>query len=170
VVEQPIRNRQVVGSTPTLGSIHSRIAMVTPCRGIGLTAARRLNYGGTMRAMTRHSETRIQSRETRGRAAVCLVLISLLLYNPFFTVLSISQDLSVQHPLSYRATVAGSELRRCTFEAGKPLLPELSAATSLAAILFAPSHEVALIEPSATAGPVLQALCDSVWFRPPPSA
>ena len=24
MVEQPIRNRQVVGSTPTLGSIHSR--------------------------------------------------------------------------------------------------------------------------------------------------
>ena len=150
--------------TPTDG-----IALGT-LSGIRLTAARRLNYGGSVGAMTQDSEMLIGSREVRGRTAVCLLLMALLLYNPFFTVLSISQAFSVQHPLSYRATTAGSELRRCTFEAGKPLLPELSAATSLAAILFAPSHEVALIEPGATAGPVSQALCDSVWFRPPPSA
>ena len=127
-------------------------------------------YGGSVGIMTQDSEMLMGSREARGRAAVCLLLMALLLYNPFFTVLSISQAFSVQHPLSYRATTAGSELRRCTFEAGKPLLPELSAATSLTTILFAPSHEVALVEPSATAGPVSQALCDSVWFRPPPSA
>jgi hypothetical protein len=112
----------------------------------------------------------IGSREVRGRTAVCLLLMALLLYNPFFTVLSISRELSVQHPLSYRATTAGSELRRCTFEARKPLLPELSAAISLASTLFTPSHEVALVEPSYTAGPLSQALCDSIWFRPPPSA
>jgi len=150
--------------TPTDG-----IALVT-LSGIRLTAALRLNYGGTVGIMTQDSEMLMGSREARGRAAVCLLLMALLLYNPFFTVLSISQAFSVQHPLSYRATTAGSELRRCTFEAGKPLLPELSAATSLTTILFAPSHEVALVEPSATAGPVSQALCDSVWFRPPPSA
>jgi len=112
----------------------------------------------------------IGSSETRGRAAVCLVLITLLLYNPFFTVLSISQDLSVQHPLSYRATVAGSELRRCTFKAGKPLLPALSAALFLVSALRAPSHEVALVQPGDIVVPVRQALCDSIWFRPPPSA
>ena len=39
MVEQPIRNRQVVGSTPTLGSIHHRIAMVTPSQVIRLTDA-----------------------------------------------------------------------------------------------------------------------------------
>jgi hypothetical protein len=153
-----------------MGDRTFRIALVTPCRGIRLTEAQRLNYGGTMRAMRRHSETRIESRETRGRAAVCLVLISLLLYNPFFTVLSISQDLSVQHPLSYRATVAGSELRRCTFEAGKLLLPALSAAIFLVSALFAPSHKVDLIQPIDRVGPVSQELCDSIWFRPPPSA
>jgi hypothetical protein len=123
-----------------------------------------------MRAMTPDSTMRIGSCEMRGRAALCLVLIALLLYNPFFTVLSVSQDLSVQHPLSYRATVAGSELRRCTFEAGKPLLPALSAAIFWVSVLFAPSHEVGLIEPIDSVGPVSQELCDCVWFRPPPSA
>ena len=170
MVEQPIRNRQVVGSTPTLGSIRRCIAMVTPCRGIRLTEVQRLNYRGNIRAMTRHSETRIESRETRGRAAVCLVLIALLLYNPFFTVLSISQDLSVQHPLSCRATLAGSELRRCTFEEGKPLLPALSAAIFLVSAVFAPSHEVAQVQPGDIVVSVPQALCDCIWFRPPPAA
>ena len=120
--------------------------------------------------MTRGCEFHTESREARGRTAVCLVLIALLLYNPFFTILKISQDLSVQHPLSYRATLAGSELRRCTFEAPQPLIPVLSAAVSLAATLLTPSSEVALVQPIDTVGPVPQAACDSIWFRPPPSA
>jgi len=144
--------------------------MVTNCRDVRSSEAQRLNFGGSMRAMTQDSKMLMGSSEMRGRVAVCLLLIALLLYNPFFTVLSISQDLSVQHPLSYRATVAGSELRRCTIEAGKPLLPPLSAAVSLASALFAPSHEVTLIQPDDIVATVPQALCDSIWFRPPPSA
>jgi hypothetical protein len=99
-----------------------------------------------------------------------LVLIALLLYNPFFTILSISQELGVSHPLSYRATVAGSELRRCTVDPANPLIPELTAALLHAATLLTPTHEVAFVQPSDTAGPVSQASCDSIWFRPPPSA
>jgi hypothetical protein len=120
--------------------------------------------------MTRSCEFRTESQAPHGRTAVCLVLIALLLYNPFFTILRISQDLSVQHPLSYRATLAGSELRRCTFEAAQPLIPVLSAAISLAATLLTPSSEVALVQPTDTVGPVPQPPCDSIWFRPPPSA
>ena len=146
MVEQPIRNRQVVGSTPTLGS-------TVP-----------------MSAMTQSCESRIETSGARERAAVCLVLIALLLYNPFFTVLSISQDLSVAHPLSYRATVAGSELRRCTVDPANPLIPELTAALLHAATLLTPTHEVAFVQPSDTAGLLSQASCDSIWFRPPPSA
>jgi hypothetical protein len=147
VVEQPIRNRQVVGSTPTLGSIVLRMVM------------------------TRNSESRIEvSRGARKRAAVCLVLVAVLLYNPFFTVLGTSHGLSVKHPLSYRATVAGSELRRCTVEPVDPLIPELTAALLHAAVLLAPTHEVTFVQPCDTAGLVSQAPCDSIWFRPPPSA
>jgi hypothetical protein len=108
--------------------------------------------------------------EMRGRAVLCLLLIALLLYNPFFTVLSISQDLSVRHPLSYRATVAGSELQRGTFEAGKPLLPSLGAAVFIAANLLTPSHEVGLFQPIDSVRRVSPELGDSIWFRPPPSA
>lgn len=120
--------------------------------------------------MTRTSESRIEPSGGRKRAAVCLVLVALLLYNPFFTILSSSKDLSVKHPLSYRATVAGSELRRCTFEPADLLIPELTAAILHAAILLTPTYEVAFVQPSETASLLSQASYDSIWFRPPPSA
>lgn len=145
--------------------------MVTLSGGIRLTQARRLNYGGSVGGMRRDSERLTGRRyEIRGCAAVCLLLIALLLYNPFFTVLNISQDLSVQHPLSYRATIAGSELRRATFEAGKPLLPALSEAVLIAATLLPQAHEVVLFQAIDSDRAVSQELCDSIWFRPPPSA
>jgi hypothetical protein len=136
---------------------------------IRLTRARRLNYGGSVSAMIPVSGLPIEASGARKRAAVCLVLIALLLYNPFFTILSSSQDLSVKHPLSYRATVAGSELRRCTMEPADPLIPELTAAILHAAILLAPTYQVAFVQPSDTAGLLSQASCDNIWFRPPPS-
>jgi hypothetical protein len=120
--------------------------------------------------MQRDFKSRIEPNKTRWCAASSVLLIALLLYNPFFTVLSSSRDLSVQHPLSYRATLAGSELRRCTMEAARPLIPGLDAAVVHAATLLTPSHEIALVQPSDTAGLLLQTLCDSIWFRPPPSA
>jgi hypothetical protein len=123
--------------------------------------------------MTRNSESQIEAIGARNRAAVCLVLVALLLYNPFFTILSSSRDLSVTRPLSYRATVAGSELRRCTVESADPadpLAPELTAAILHAAILLTPTHEGAVVQPSDAAGLLSQASCDSIWFRPPPSA
>jgi len=123
-----------------------------------------------MSVMTRNSESAIERTGARKRAAVCLVLVVLLIYNPFFTILSSSQDLSVKHPLSYRATVAGSELRRCTIDPSDPLIPELTAAILHAAILLTPTHKVAVVQPSATVGLASQASCDSIWFRPPPSA
>jgi hypothetical protein len=112
----------------------------------------------------------LEFSEPRLRAAVCLVLVALFLYNPFFTVLGSSRDLNVQHPLSYRATLAGTELQRCTLEAASPQIPELDAAILHVASLCSPSHKVAFVEPSDTATPASLASCDSIWFRPPPSA
>jgi hypothetical protein len=55
-------------------------------------------------------------------------------------------------------------------EAAQSLVPGLDAAVVHAATLVTPSHEIALVQPSDTAGLLSQALCDSIWFRPPPSA
>src|ERR1700731_3586172 len=98
--------------------------------------------------MMRDSESRIESSAPRGRIAVCFVLFALLLYNPFFTILSTSHDLSIQHPLSYRATLAGSELRRCKFEAAQPLIPVLDAAIAFAAVLSTPADKGVVVQPS----------------------
>jgi hypothetical protein len=138
--------------------------------GICLTRARRLNYGGSVSAMTRSFEFPTSASDSPRRAIICLLLVAFLLYNPFFTILSTSHDLSVKHPLSYRATVAGSELRRCTIDTTDPLIPDLSAAILHAATLFVPTHQVVLVRPSDIAGLLSQALCDSIWFRPPPFA
>jgi hypothetical protein len=120
--------------------------------------------------MKRDFGSRLEFSEPRGRAALCFVLVALLLYNPFFTVLGNSLDVSVQHPLSYRATVAGTELQRGMLEPSNPLVPELTAAILHAASLFSPTHEIAFVQPSNTAGPASLAICDSIWFRPPPAA
>jgi hypothetical protein len=120
--------------------------------------------------MRRDSEFGLECSGPRRRAAVCFVLVALLLYNPFFTILGSSLDLNVQHPPSYRATLAGTELQRGMLEAATPLIPELDAAILHVANLFSPTHKVALVQPSDTARPMSQAICDSIWFRPPPSA
>ena len=123
-----------------------------------------------MGEMRRDSERPTGRYEIRGRAAVCLLLIALLLYNPFLTVLSISQDLSVQHPLSYRATVAGSELQRGVLEADKPLLPALSEAVLVTATVLTPSLDAGSLQAIDSVIPVSRELGDSIWFRPPPCA
>src|ERR1700682_5335015 len=103
--------------------------------------------------MKRHSELRLEFSEPRRRAAVCFVLVALLLYNPFFTILGSSLDLSVQHPLSYRATLAGTELQRGILGAASPLIPELDAAILHIASPFSPTHKVAFVQPSDAASP-----------------
>jgi hypothetical protein len=114
--------------------------------------------------MRQNSVFPVESTGTMGRAILALALIVALLYNPFFTVLNISRDLNVQHPVSYRATVASSELRRSAVEPAPLLIPALIAAV-LATIL--PPYEVGQVQPVDFVS-LPQASCDNIWFRPPP--
>jgi hypothetical protein len=120
--------------------------------------------------MKRDSDLGLEFSEPRKRAAVCLVLVALLLYNPFFTILGNSRDLNVQHPLSYRATLAGTELQRGMLEAANPRIPELDAVILHVASLFSLSCKVVSVQPNDTAPSMSQAICGSIWFRPPPAA
>jgi len=124
----------------------------------------------SLRAIRQNSGEGLEGDAPRLRVAVCFVLVVFLLYNPFFIILGSSLDVSVQHPISYRATVAGTELQRGMFEPVNPLIPELDAALFFVASLVSLSHEIAFVEPSDTAGLISQARCDSIWFRPPPAA
>jgi hypothetical protein len=52
-----------------------------------------------------------------------VLLAVLSLYNPFLTVSGTCDVLHVHHPPSFRATIASSELRRCTLDEDKILIP-----------------------------------------------
>jgi hypothetical protein len=103
------------------------------------------------------------------QAWVCVVLVLLLLYNPFLMTSRSDGGLNVRHPASNRATVGSSELQHFSPIAGKDRgrLPDLAVAEVFAA-------------PPSSAGegsfgaeqtflPSSQFPPASLWFRPPPS-
>ena len=106
------------------------------------------------------------------RTALCILLAVLSLYNPFLTVLNISDVLHVRHPLSYRATVANSELERCTIDPVTPLIPAIEvlnaweqthcSALSVYSIFPTRQHDDFTVA-------VEQVVLESIWFRPPPA-
>jgi hypothetical protein len=105
---------------------------------------------------------------TAWRACVCLLLAALFLYNPFFTIFGSSNDPIVRHPLSYRATVAGSELQRGSFESAKSLMPGVILDVTRAWSLFAPVPTILPARPDNSRGAASPLLSEDLWFRPPP--
>jgi len=100
--------------------------------------------------------------------AICLLLVALFLYNPFLTIYGTSSIVNIQHPLSYRATIASSELRRCTVGPAKPLVPGLQAAVAFELTKAAAREEAAPVLPRDLFRAIPQVICNSLWFRPPP--
>jgi hypothetical protein len=114
-----------------------------------------------------------QHPQTRRRilpwcAGVCLVLAVLFLYNPFFTIYGSSGVSAVRHPVSFRGTVASSELRRSVLKPVQPKVDALDKA-SLDAVTppdaSCPSSVAFPDEPSRS---TQEAVLESLWFRPPP--
>lgn len=103
------------------------------------------------------------------RVCVCVILILLLLYNPFSMASSSDGGLNVRHPASNRATVGSSELQHFSPIAGKDCggLPDLA----VAEVFTAPpiSIDEGLFVTDQTFLPPLQFSPASLWFRPPPS-
>jgi hypothetical protein len=98
---------------------------------------------------------------------ICLFLASLFFYNPFLTIYGSSSVLKVQHPPSFRGTVASSELQLSRLTQVQPSLkaPEeavLEAAAPAAApsIAGVPQQEPLDFQP--------QIFAENLWFRPPP--
>jgi hypothetical protein len=113
------------------------------------------------------------SRIRVSQAAVCLLLGLLFLYNPFFTVHEVPGNIQVCHPPSYRATVASSELRRCTIDPAEPLIPATGALTILPIEVTAPACAVPTslraAQPEDDVSPFPQEIVVAgLWFRPPP--
>jgi hypothetical protein len=102
------------------------------------------------------------------QAGLCLLLVALCLYNPFFTIFGASQIFNLQHHADYRATVAGSELRRCIIEPAPELAPALEVSLFISVCAFEPERNE-LCSPPISTGSVQHQSRGSLWFRPPPA-
>jgi hypothetical protein len=100
--------------------------------------------------------------------ALCLVLIALFLYNPFLAIYGSSPVTNLQHPASFRGTVASSELRRSRLTEA---LPKIYAPEEAAVETIAPSTLAVVrigVPPEEFLDFQLQAFSENLWFRPPP--
>jgi hypothetical protein len=102
--------------------------------------------------------------------AICLVLGLLLLYNPFFTICAAAgPDAAIQHHVSYRSTIAASELGCSNLQQH----PEVSVEpiVALVATLFdavCPA-EVLAPRPSQETVAASDGFASALWSRPPPT-
>lgn len=97
---------------------------------------------------------------------VCLLLVGLLLYNPFLALVTHSDGLTYQALARHRATVGASELQHMAQVQEQNAQPDVIVAeifTGVVEIKEFPA--VALQQP-----PLLQRmeLIAEIWFRPPP--
>jgi hypothetical protein len=102
--------------------------------------------------------------------AVCLVLGLLLLYNPFFTICPTpGPDATIRHHVSYRSTIAASELGCSNLQQH----PEVSVepVVALMATLFDAVRPVEVIAPRPSEETVAASdgFASPLWSRPPPT-
>ena len=110
-----------------------------------------------------------------GNFWMCLLLPLLFLHNPFLAAPNSSGHLTVQHPPSYRATIASSELLKFKNPEGL----ESIVLRSIAFVDWELSKAVILAQPQTRSTqpsdleeilPPAQVPSSSLWFRPPPAA
>jgi hypothetical protein len=109
------------------------------------------------------------NRNSSVRAGVCLFLAVLFFYNPFFTIYGSASGLSARHPLSFRGTVASSELRCGVIPQAKPQMaaPEEIVLETMRRPEVLPLDAAVPESVPPRIGP--QTHSASLWFRPPPS-
>jgi hypothetical protein len=102
--------------------------------------------------------------------AICLVLGLLLLYNPFFTICpTAGPAATIQHHVSYRTTIAASELGCSNLQQH----PEVSLEPVVALIathfdVVQPARDV-VPRPSEETVAASDGFASPLWSRPPPT-
>lgn len=118
--------------------------------------------------MSQSSQCDAARRNSSWRAGVCLFLAVLFFYNPFFTIYGSPAGLHVRHPLSFRGTLASSELRRSIL---KQAVPKIDAPTEAALeVVRLPDAFLVGAESSQEEPPISEkeTASEDLWFRPPP--
>jgi len=99
---------------------------------------------------------------------VCLLLATLLLYNPFFAVPHSGNGLDIGHRASHRATVGASELQHFSPIDGWGALPAIDTGTA-AVVLPQPELAAQFFFPLLPTPKFSQRFFGpGLWFRPPP--
>jgi len=102
--------------------------------------------------------------------AVCLVLALLLFYNPFITICpAAGPDAAIQHHVSYRSTIAASELGCGKLQQHSEVSVEPIVA--LIATLFDAVRPAEVIAPKPSEKTVAASdgFASALWSRPPPT-
>ncbi|HEV2194685.1 MAG TPA: hypothetical protein VGR55_03855 [Candidatus Acidoferrum sp.] len=101
---------------------------------------------------------------------VCLVLATLLLYNPFFTTLRSGHNLDLCHPVSHRATVGSSELQHFSPADGWDHFPAVNCAEATIVLPLPVVRAQFLLVPPSVPHFSEQFVGPGLWFRPPPAS
>ena len=107
-------------------------------------------------------------RRPRWPARVCVLLIGLLLYNPFAALTTASDGLSYQALARHRASVGASEMQHFAPVKAVTGQPDVTVAGQKGD-LPAPREEARLQSGRVHLPPLLEGMT-SLWFRPPPRA
>ena len=102
--------------------------------------------------------------------AICLVLGLLLLYNPFFTICpTAGPNAAIQHHVSYRSTIASSELGCSNLQQHSGVSVE--PVVALIATLFDAVRPTEVIAPRPSEETVAASdgFASPLWSRPPPT-
>lgn len=103
------------------------------------------------------------------QSLVCLLLIALLLYNPFVALIHSHAGLTVHHPPRNRATVGASELQHYT-PVGKNLSVVATREPCAIELFVQVTQEKAPLATEVSPfQPIRSDFSSNLWFRPPPS-
>ena len=119
--------------------------------------------------MSKYAATRDRGDSSKWQMALCLLLVALVLYNPYLAAPESSANICFRHAPSNRATVGASELQHFKSANSRSVLGSSAVAVFQyfgdPATRASQSHEYA----SEAVSFLVQLLSASLWFRPPPS-
>ena len=103
------------------------------------------------------------------RKAACLLLAVFFLYNPFVTISMASGPFEVvRHPVSYRSTIASSELGCGTVQHNKLGVASLKVLVAIEKVHLQEKDDIRPMPTDDAVRAVTQEFATSLWFRPPP--
>jgi len=97
---------------------------------------------------------------------VCLLLVGLLLYNPFLALVTPSDGLAYQALARHRATVGASELQHLAQVHRHDAQPDVLVAEIFTGVVQTKEFSATALQP-ATLRQQMEQISD-LWFRPPP--